>query len=81
MLSSARCFNFARTARHFPRHPARHRLRLASGGKDQATAAAVVEEEPTRRQLLIVAVRSAIPMVGFGFMDNIGTSHVLFYDR
>jgi len=28
-------------------------------------------EEPTNRQLRIVALRSAIPMVGFGFMDNL----------
>lgn len=28
-------------------------------------------EEPTARQLRILALRSAIPMVGFGFMDNI----------
>lgn len=31
--------------------------------------------EPTTQQLRILALRSAIPMVGFGIMDNVGTFH------
>jgi putative methionine-R-sulfoxide reductase with GAF domain len=31
--------------------------------------------QPTSQQLRILALRSAIPMVGFGIMDNIGTFH------
>lgn len=66
---------------------ARHRGMALSGGGSvirrfltsssaHQTAAATTTEgavvlPPTHRQLMIVAVRSAIPMVGFGFMDNI----------
>jgi putative methionine-R-sulfoxide reductase with GAF domain len=81
MLSSAR-----RLAASSARRLSRHRIRSTSTNKgdqqatsatsstgtaDAAQQAAITVEEPTRRQLLIVAVRSAIPMVGFGFMDNI----------
>ena len=70
------------SARHIAKNSARrpnwHRLRLASNNassatKDAATSAttSIAVEEPTHRQLLIVALRSAIPTVGFGFMDNI----------
>lgn len=31
----------------------------------------MVAEDPTPRQLRILALRSAIPMIGFGFMDNL----------
>ena len=41
----------------------------SSSGKDTATAVTI--QEPTSRQLYIVALRSAIPMIGFGFMDNL----------
>ena len=41
----------------------------ASAVATERAAAAV--EEPSYRQLRIVALRSAIPMIGFGFMDNL----------
>ena len=52
--------------------------RCLSSSKDSSTsstaaaaAASTAVEEPTSRQLRIVALRSAIPMIGFGFMDNL----------
>lgn len=36
-----------------------------------AAAASTLIAEPTRKELLIVALHSGIPMVGFGFMDNL----------
>mmetsp|Transcript_30198 Transcript_30198/g.66404 ORF Transcript_30198/g.66404 Transcript_30198/m.66404 type:complete len:332 (+) Transcript_30198:129-1124(+) len=44
--------------------------RHASSGVKAATSSPLVEDPP-RQQLMIVALRAAIPMVGFGFMDNI----------
>mgnify|MGYP006198957963 CR=1 FL=1 len=48
------------------------RLVTAPGGPTGVIPTAVeLAPTPTRHQLRIVALRSAIPMIGFGFMDNI----------
>lgn len=38
---------------------------------EEAAAAAAAATTPTRRQLAIIAVMAAVPMVGFGFVDNL----------
>ena len=68
------------------RRPVAQPVRVLSSSKDSSpsstnnspaesmahgAASTVVVEAPTSRQLRIVALRSAIPMVGFGFMDNL----------
>ena len=68
------------------RRPVAQPVRVLSSSKDSspsstnnspaeflsgAASTAVVVEAPTSRRLRIVALRSAVPMVGFGFMDNL----------
>ena len=46
-------------------------LAMPSSSEAASAASASVVPEPTSRQLRILAIRRAIPMVGFGFMDNV----------
>jgi len=45
--------------------------RLASQSGERGCGRAAAVAEPTDRQLRVVAMRAAIPMIGFGFMDNL----------
>jgi hypothetical protein len=49
----------------------RWQMTAASAAAGQAEAAVEMVVPPTFQQLRILALRTAIPMVGFGFMDNI----------
>ena len=51
--------------------PPQRQYRWLSSSSTTAAATTTIIEAPTQRQLHIVALRSAIPMVGFGFMDNL----------
>lgn len=51
----------------------------AEGAVAETAAAAVVDPPPTARQLMIHAIRTSIPMIGFGFMDNTLMIHAGHY--
>ena len=56
------------------RSTSHRRLRKSSLAAILSSEVEVVPQ-PTSKQLRILALRSAIPMVGFGIMDNLGTFH------
>jgi hypothetical protein len=56
------------------RSVSRHRLENSSLAMSAQVSSSEVTgvRQPTSQQLRILALRSAIPMVGFGIMDNVG---------
>eukprot|EP00569_Conticribra_weissflogii_P008716 CAMPEP_0171364400 /NCGR_PEP_ID=MMETSP0879-20121228/4017_1 /TAXON_ID=67004 /ORGANISM="Thalassiosira weissflogii, Strain CCMP1336" /LENGTH=452 /DNA_ID=CAMNT_0011871785 /DNA_START=182 /DNA_END=1540 /DNA_ORIENTATION=+ len=58
-------------------------IKSAAGDAGEAGAetasAAAVDPPPTARQLMIHAIRTSIPMIGFGFMDNTLMIHAGHY--
>lgn len=51
----------------------------ASKPSSGSATSAVATAKPTRDQLKILFTASAVPMIGFGFMDNIGKSNQVTY--